>query len=164
MRSLLFPGCRFSMISSNCIVICFCSFNIELIFRDANEAIIRVLGDEFRDIELEIVSSGDITIDSDHGLTISTPTPTSLTLLKTVQLPARPISVCHYKGSTYVGLDNNTVARIDSNYQVYKSLWCFQPDWCVFCLQVCPCHIPVWWTFSSTEESFPKSLEVILTA
>ena len=60
--------------------------------------------DEFRDIELEIVSSGGLTIDSEYGVTASTPTPTSLTLLKTGQLPARPISVCHYKGSTYVGL------------------------------------------------------------
>ena len=42
-------------------------------------------------------------------------------MLKSVQLPAEPLSVCHYKGSTYVGLDNNTVARIDSNYQLYES-------------------------------------------
>ena len=84
--------------------------------------------DEVRDIELEIVSSDGITIDSEQGLTTSTPTPTSLTLLKTVQLPARPISVCHYKGSTYVGLDNNTVARIDSNYQLYESfITCSNP-------------------------------------
>ena len=77
--------------------------------------------DELRDIELEVVSSDGITIDSEHGLTTSTPTPTSLTLLKTVQLPSCPISVCQYKGSTYVGLDNNTVSRIDSNYQLYES-------------------------------------------
>ena len=77
--------------------------------------------DELRDKKLEIVSSDGITIDSEHGLTTSTPTPTSLTVLKTVQLPASPISVCHYKGSTYVGLNNNTVARIDSNYQLYES-------------------------------------------
>ena len=76
--------------------------------------------DELRDIELEIVSSDGITIDSEHGLTTSTPTPTSLTLLKTVQLPDSPISVCHYKGSTYVGLDNSTVARIDGKNQLYK--------------------------------------------
>ena len=75
-----------------------------------------------RDIELEIVSSDGMTIDSEYGLTTFTPTPpTSLTLLKTVQLPATAISVCHDKGSTYVGLENNTVARIDSNYQLYES-------------------------------------------
>ena len=79
-------------------------------------------------MELEIVSSDGITIDSEQGLTTSTPTPTSLTLLKTVQLPARPLSVCHYKGSTYVGLENNTVARINSNYQLYESfITCSNP-------------------------------------
>ena len=73
--------------------------------------------DKQRDAELEVASSPSIIIDEYET---SAPLPTSLTLLKSVKLPAKPLSVCHYKGSTYVGLKNKTVARIDSNYQLYR--------------------------------------------
>ena len=76
--------------------------------------------DKQRDAELEVVSFHSIIID-EYGLTDSALPPTSLTWLNSVPLPAKPLSVCHYKRSTYVGLDNKTVARIDSNYQLYES-------------------------------------------
>ena len=74
-----------------------------------------------RDVELEIISSGGITIDSKRGIIVSLQLPTSLTLMKSIELPSSPYGVCHYKGSTYVGLYNSTIARIDSNYKLYES-------------------------------------------
>ena len=74
-----------------------------------------------RDAELKIISSDGITIDSERGIIVSSLLPTSLTLLKSIELPESPYCVCQYKGSTYVGLYNNTVARIDSNYKLYES-------------------------------------------
>ena len=76
--------------------------------------------DEETEIELEIVYSDCITIDNEQELT-TLPAPIFPTLLETVQLPAAPLCICHYKRSTYVGLENSTVARIDSNYKLYES-------------------------------------------
>ena len=74
-----------------------------------------------RDAELKIIPSDGIAIDSERGIRVSSLLPTSLTLLKSIELPESPYCVCQYKGSTYVGLYNNTVARIDSNYKLYES-------------------------------------------
>ena len=74
-----------------------------------------------KDIELEIVPSDDLSIGSDQGLTTTQQLPTSMALLQTLNVSASPFSVCEYKEDIYVGLDNNRVARIDSNYQVYES-------------------------------------------
>ena len=71
-------------------------------------------------MELEIALSDGIVIDC-SGVTPYTPLPKSFTLLKTIQLPAEPICLCHYKGIVYVALDNGTVAQIDSDFQVYES-------------------------------------------
>ena len=75
-------------------------------------------------MDLEIISSDK------HGETTSTPLPKSLTLLKTIQLPASPSSVSHYKGKTYVGLGNGTIGIIYSNYKLYvpSITWSTQVD------------------------------------
>ena len=73
-----------------------------------------------RDAELKIISFDGITIDSERGIAVFTPLPTYLTLLTDITM-SNPYGVCHYKGSTYVGLNDNTIARIDSNYKLYES-------------------------------------------
>ena len=71
-------------------------------------------------MELDIISTDDATLNIDPGqITLSLPK--SPTLLKEVKL-SNPISVYQYKGSSmYVGLGNNTIAKIDSNYQIHES-------------------------------------------
>ena len=41
--------------------------------------------------------------------------PVDLKLLKTVKLPAEPVSVCHINGITYAGLENNLLVKISQN-------------------------------------------------
>ena len=65
-------------------------------------------------------TSMDGTLNIEYGL-VPLPLPKSLTLLKEVKLSSYPITVDQYKGSIYVGLDNKTIAKIDSNYQVQES-------------------------------------------
>ena len=77
----------------------------------------------FRNIELEPVSSGGVVIDSEHVTSADKPHPTGITLLKSVQLPEIPFSVCHYKGSTYVGLYSNGVVKVDSKYKLDQSVF-----------------------------------------
>ncbi|XP_067944883.1 uncharacterized protein [Watersipora subatra] len=84
---------------------------------------------EKREIELKIVSAGDIVVNSNQRsvvpqqpqLSLSIPPPKSITLLKSIELPSKPVSVCQHEGVTYVGLDNDTVSKIDSNYKLHES-------------------------------------------
>ncbi|XP_067944874.1 uncharacterized protein [Watersipora subatra] len=83
---------------------------------------------EKREIELKIVSAGDIVVNSNQHsvvpqplqLSLSQP-PKSITLLKSIKLPSETVSVCQHEGVTYVGLGNGTVSRIDSNYKLHDS-------------------------------------------
>ncbi|XP_067944895.1 uncharacterized protein [Watersipora subatra] len=83
---------------------------------------------EKREIELKIVSADAIVVNSSQHpvvpqqpqLHLSRP-PKSLTLHKSIELPAWPVSVCQHEGVTYVGLHNGTVSRIDSNYKLHNS-------------------------------------------
>ncbi|XP_067944875.1 uncharacterized protein [Watersipora subatra] len=84
--------------------------------------------DEKREIELKIVSADDIVVNSNRRPVVTQPPqlllfppPKSITLLKSIELPAAPVSVCHHEGVTYVGLYNGTVSRIDSNYKLHDS-------------------------------------------
>ncbi|XP_067944873.1 uncharacterized protein [Watersipora subatra] len=84
---------------------------------------------EKRDIELKIVSAGDIVVNSNQRSVVPQPPqlplsilpPKSLTLLKSIELPSGPVSVCLHEGVTYVGLHNGTVSRINSNYKLRDS-------------------------------------------
>ncbi|XP_067944403.1 uncharacterized protein [Watersipora subatra] len=84
---------------------------------------------EKREIELKIVSAGDIVVNGNQHpvvpqsiqLSLSRPPPKSLTLLKSIELPSAPVSVCQHEGVTYVGLLNGTVSRIDTNYKLHNS-------------------------------------------
>ncbi|XP_067944887.1 tripartite motif-containing protein 2-like [Watersipora subatra] len=84
---------------------------------------------EKREIELKIVSADDIVVNNNQHTVVSqqpqlplSPPPKSLTLLKCIELPSQPVSVCQHEGVTYVGLRNGTVSRIDSNYKLHNSL------------------------------------------
>lgn len=70
-------------------------------------------------VTLKIVPADDWTIDS-SGLTISPLLPTSMKQLTTITFSARSMSVCQYKGNTYVGQSTNSVARVDSNRIVHQ--------------------------------------------
>ncbi|XP_067944905.1 uncharacterized protein [Watersipora subatra] len=83
---------------------------------------------EKREIELKIVSAGDIVVNSNqHSVVPQQPQiplsrpPKSITLLKSIELPSEPVSVCQHEGVTYVGLNDGTVSRIDSNYKLHNS-------------------------------------------
>ncbi|XP_067944877.1 uncharacterized protein [Watersipora subatra] len=83
---------------------------------------------EKRKIELKIVSAGDIVVNSNLHPVVPqqpqlplSPPPKSITLLKSIKLPSYPLSVCQHEGVTYVGLCNDTVSRIDSNYKLHDS-------------------------------------------
>ncbi|XP_067940372.1 uncharacterized protein [Watersipora subatra] len=70
---------------------------------------------ERRDIELEVTSSHDIVFEQKAS---PVQLPKSLTKLSSIQLPSCPLSICHYKGNTYVGLDYNTVSRVDADNKI----------------------------------------------
>ncbi|XP_067944882.1 uncharacterized protein [Watersipora subatra] len=81
---------------------------------------------EKREIELKIVSADDIVVNSNQHPVVPQPLqlplfppPKSMTLLKSIELPSQPVSVCQHEGVTYVGLFNDTVSRIDSNYKLH---------------------------------------------
>ncbi|XP_067945479.1 uncharacterized protein [Watersipora subatra] len=81
---------------------------------------------EKREIELKIVSAGEIIVYSNQHpqqpqLSLSRPSPKSITLLQSIELQSQPVSVCQHEGVTYVGLGNGTVSRIDSNYTLHDS-------------------------------------------
>ncbi|XP_067944878.1 uncharacterized protein [Watersipora subatra] len=83
---------------------------------------------EKREIELKIVSADDIVVNSNlHSVVPQQPQlplfppPKSITLLKSIDLTSPPVSVCQHEGVTYVGLNNGTVSRIDSNYKLHDS-------------------------------------------
>ena len=65
-----------------------------------------------------MVPTENIFIDSKCGLTSSPSLPKSLSLTKSVSLPAGPISLCQYREKTYLGLDNREIVAISKNYQV----------------------------------------------
>ncbi|XP_067940349.1 uncharacterized protein [Watersipora subatra] len=71
---------------------------------------------ERRDIELEVISSHDIIIEEQKAPPIQLPK--SLTKLSSIQLPAHPFSICHYKGNTYIGLGDKTVSRVDIDNKI----------------------------------------------
>ncbi|XP_067940340.1 uncharacterized protein [Watersipora subatra] len=71
---------------------------------------------ERRDIELEVTSSHDIIIEEQKAPPVQLPK--SLTKLSSIQLLAGPISICHYKGNTYIGLYDKTVSRIDIDNKI----------------------------------------------
>ncbi|XP_067939610.1 uncharacterized protein [Watersipora subatra] len=66
---------------------------------------------ERRDIEVEVISSHDIIVEEQKAPSVQLPK--SLTRLSSVQLPSRPLSICHNKGNTYIGLEDKTVSRVD---------------------------------------------------
>ncbi|XP_067932426.1 uncharacterized protein [Watersipora subatra] len=78
--------------------------------------------DTSRDVEVEITSEEDGKISWDKGFTISKPLPKSVTLIKDNHMPSNCRSVCCYKGNTYVGLDDYSVARVDEHYHITISL------------------------------------------
>ncbi|XP_067930066.1 uncharacterized protein [Watersipora subatra] len=68
---------------------------------------------------LEMVPSTNLTVEL---LTLSLPVlPTSLKLLNSFQLPSCPLSISNYEGNTYVGLENQTVTKIDDDYELHNS-------------------------------------------
>ncbi|XP_067944916.1 uncharacterized protein [Watersipora subatra] len=81
---------------------------------------------EKREIELKIVSADDIVVNSNQHpvvpqrlqVPLSRP-PESITLLKSIELPSEPLSVCQHEGFTYVGFLMGSVSRIDSNYKLH---------------------------------------------
>ncbi|XP_067944884.1 uncharacterized protein [Watersipora subatra] len=80
------------------------------------------------EIELKIVSADDIVVNRNQRSVVPqqpqlplSPLPKSITLLKSIKLPSKPVSVCHHEGVTYVGLDNGRFSRIDSNYKLHNS-------------------------------------------
>ncbi|XP_067944188.1 uncharacterized protein [Watersipora subatra] len=85
---------------------------------------------ENREIELEVVSSSDIVVESSQDLPLILPrrlpsfrSPLKpVTLVNSVTPSSRPVSVCQHRGVTYVGLNNGTVSRIDSYYELHDSL------------------------------------------
>ncbi|XP_067944903.1 uncharacterized protein [Watersipora subatra] len=88
---------------------------------------VRLTGEK-REIELKIVSAEDIVVNSNQRSVVPQQqqlplscSPKSITLLKSIELPSWPVSVCQHEGVTYVGLNNSTVSRIDSNYKLHDS-------------------------------------------
>ncbi|XP_067939613.1 uncharacterized protein [Watersipora subatra] len=77
---------------------------------------------ERRDIEVEIISSPDITIEKQKAPPVQLPK--SLTRLSSVQLPSGPLSICHYKGNTYIGLEDKTVSRVDIDNNITNMFIC----------------------------------------
>ncbi|XP_067946866.1 uncharacterized protein [Watersipora subatra] len=83
---------------------------------------------ERRDIELKIVSAGNIVVNSNQHPVVPQPQqllsfgapPKSITLLKSLKPPSYPVSVCQQKGVTYLGMYNGTVSRIDGNYKLHN--------------------------------------------
>ncbi|XP_067944981.1 uncharacterized protein [Watersipora subatra] len=84
---------------------------------------------ETREIELEVVSSGDVVVKSNQDLAACLPRPSpfsrsvfkSITVLSSIALPSQPVSVCQHEGVTYVGLYSGTVSKIDNNYKLHNS-------------------------------------------
>jgi len=81
-----------------------------------------ILVEEKRDPEVEISSAADISISSVHGVK-TYPVPTSLKLLKSVDVSSSCNSVCSYEHCTYVGVQHNSdgIVRIDEDFNVTKS-------------------------------------------
>ena len=71
---------------------------------------------------MQIICEEDGTIDCENGLTTHKPIPKSLAQLKTVATPSACRSVCFYKGDTYVGLDDYSIARVGENGQITISV------------------------------------------
>ncbi|XP_067940904.1 uncharacterized protein [Watersipora subatra] len=77
---------------------------------------------EKREIELKIVPAGNIVVNSNQHpvvpqqpqLPLACLPPKSITVVKSIELPSTPISVCQHEGVTYVGFNNGRVSRIDS--------------------------------------------------
>lgn len=74
---------------------------------------------------MKIVLAEEIVINIEKGLEKYPPRPKSLTLTKSVQMPAKTWTVCCHDGMTYVGMDNDCLARIDSDYEVKEKFICF---------------------------------------
>ena len=66
-------------------------------------------------IALETISYQDIIIGEKIKL------PRKMNELTNIQLPARPLCICVAAGNSYVGLDNATVCKIDSDYTLHDS-------------------------------------------
>ncbi|XP_067928084.1 uncharacterized protein [Watersipora subatra] len=64
--------------------------------------------------------SYDCRLDHTSGLTSSLQLPKFINFLKTVRLTSPPLSLCHYEGSTYVGLQDGNVCKIDSKYKLHN--------------------------------------------
>ncbi|XP_067939619.1 uncharacterized protein [Watersipora subatra] len=71
---------------------------------------------ERRDMELEVISACHIIVKEQGAPPVQFPK--SLTRLSSVQMPSAPLSICHYKGNTYIGLRDNTVSRVDMDNNV----------------------------------------------
>ncbi|XP_067951249.1 uncharacterized protein [Watersipora subatra] len=71
--------------------------------------------DEEGRIALETISYRDIIIGEKIKL------PRKMNELTNIQLPARPLCICVAAGNSYVGLDNATVCKIDSDYALHDS-------------------------------------------
>ncbi|XP_067940943.1 uncharacterized protein [Watersipora subatra] len=71
-----------------------------------------------REIELEVAPADDVIIVDDDSMFRL---PEQTTHLKTVKLPACPLSLCHKSGYLYVGMDNHNIARIDRSFSIDQS-------------------------------------------
>ena len=69
---------------------------------------------EMRDLEVQISISDDIIIGTDINKIVSCPIPTSLQLIKQNEV-VNPLTVCHHRGNTYVGLGSGEVVKIDAD-------------------------------------------------
>ncbi|XP_067939053.1 uncharacterized protein [Watersipora subatra] len=89
---------------------------------------------ERREIEVQIFSSHSIIVEEQKAPPVPKRLPKSFIRLSSVPLPSRPLSICHYKGNTYIGLDDSTDSNIDiDNNVTYRFISTYCPVESILC-------------------------------
>ena len=79
-----------------------------------------VTDEEKREMEIELLSTDDVII-GDHITPPPITPPTELQLVRQVTVGGKCLTVCQYKGYTYVGLGRGGIDRIDDQGNVESS-------------------------------------------